>query len=313
MRAAAASTAQDVDLGPDAYPSALAVGDLDDDGRPDIATAESSWPDWGVRVRYNRTPLVSISAPALARDAFDVSYSVTGFFSAIRTLEIQLKRPDGVEYDWISRTFLSPPLFGTVSFRAWPEDGDVDYRLRAVVKGLDGKVLQTTPELVTHVTQPTTMRVDAPTFNEAAVVSTATTRRARITNTGAAPLTIRDVSVSDGVEFKLGGERCTAVVPARGSCELDIAFSPAGSGPRSGELVVQSNAGTQRIALAGTGAAAPGRPPEVVLPLPSPGPAPTPTPTPARPEPQLTFGYHPGPRPRGSSTSGSSASHRARP
>src|SRR5262249_40511581 len=97
---------QTVDLGPDAASySALAVGDLDDDGRPDIVSAEHAGS--GVRVHYNRTPLISISAPAISvgSGAFKVPYTVTGFLSTIRSITIEMKRPDPEARFWSGTTF----------------------------------------------------------------------------------------------------------------------------------------------------------------------------------------------------------------
>jgi hypothetical protein len=55
----------------------------------------------------------------------------------------------------VPRPIYPPSEASLVAFSAWPEDGDLVYRVRAVVAGRDGKVLQTTPEILTRVEPPT--------------------------------------------------------------------------------------------------------------------------------------------------------------
>jgi hypothetical protein len=139
-----------VSLGQDERSGDLAAGDIDGDGRPDLAVTESHWPDWTLRVERNRTSFVTLSPPAQTTGHIDVPYVLSAFAPLVGGLAIEVKRRDTAE--WSSRSIYAPAGFGTFRFDAWPEDGDADYRIRAVVRGQDyHRVLETTPEQVIKV------------------------------------------------------------------------------------------------------------------------------------------------------------------
>jgi hypothetical protein len=77
-----------------------------------------------------------------------------------------------------------------------------------------------------------------------------------MTNSGGGPLSITGIGVSgiNKTEFPLT-HNCPATLAAGASCTLTIYFKPAGTGTRSGEIVIFDNAGTgsQTVTLTGTG------------------------------------------------------------
>jgi hypothetical protein len=78
------------------------------------------------------------------------------------------------------------------------------------------------------------------------------TQSVTLRNVGGSPLTIASLRLSG--EFTVSNG-CPAVVPAGGSCRIDVGFVPTIPGPRTGRLDVLSNAsnGTKGVELGGTG------------------------------------------------------------
>ena len=74
---------------------------------------------------------------------------------------------------------------------------------------------------------------------------------------GTLPLTITNplITGTNAAEFTVVDNRCTAVVPIDGSCQIDVAFSAASGGAKTGNLTVTDNAPgtTHNVALTGTG------------------------------------------------------------
>jgi len=80
-----------------------------------------------------------------------------------------------------------------------------------------------------------------------------------LTNTGAAPVTVSGVALTNAIEFAIVSNSCGVVAPGS-SCTVSVTFTPAQAGARSGSLTVTSNgAGSpQSIALTGSGVATAG-------------------------------------------------------
>jgi hypothetical protein len=97
-------------------------------------------------------------------------------------------------------------------------------------------------------------------FGSQTVGATSASRRAIVTNIGAAPLTVSPIVVGGANVSDWTGltGTCTGTIPAGGTCSIDIAFRPGSSGARSGDLVLTTNASTSPdlIQLRGTGVAA---------------------------------------------------------
>jgi hypothetical protein len=76
-----------------------------------------------------------------------------------------------------------------------------------------------------------------------------------LSNSGTAPLTISGTSVAgpQGPEFFTTSSTCVAPVAPGGSCQVGVAFTPKGPGPRSATLTMTSNLGPLTTALSGTG------------------------------------------------------------
>ena len=73
-----------------------------------------------------------------------------------------------------------------------------------------------------------------------------------LTNSGTGPLTIENISVSQGF---LQTNNCSGFLEAGGSCSFDIQFVPTTAGSASGSLTMTGNdsAGTHTVALSGAG------------------------------------------------------------
>ena len=74
-----------------------------------------------------------------------------------------------------------------------------------------------------------------------------------ITNTGTAPLVVSSTAVTaGGSDFSVAGT-CTTTVMAGAICTLPVTFTPSHASSIDGQLTLITNAGTQVVALSGTG------------------------------------------------------------
>ncbi len=88
-------------------------------------------------------------------------------------------------------------------------------------------------------------------FGSVAVGSVSAAMSLTLTNTGNAPLTLENISVSN--EFSQTNN-CNGYVPAGDSCIISISFIPVSSGNKTGELAVTGTiAGRFKVALLGVG------------------------------------------------------------
>jgi hypothetical protein len=124
------------------------------------------------------------------------------------------------------------------------------------VSGTGTETLQTASAAITI--QPTfTPLPTALTFASQTVDTTSGTQSIAITNpdTSTLPLSILVTGVNSG-EFTQTNN-CPSFLPASGSCSVSVSFTPAGTGPRSAWLQIESTATAgQMISLKGVGAGA---------------------------------------------------------
>ena len=90
-------------------------------------------------------------------------------------------------------------------------------------------------------------------FGAAVVGQTTSAQTATVTNTGGGTLTVTGAAATGDFQVTNG---CTAGIGAGASCGVQVRFSPAATGARTGVLTITTNAGgPQTVALSGTGTA----------------------------------------------------------
>ncbi|MNR71349.1 IPT/TIG domain protein [compost metagenome] len=95
-------------------------------------------------------------------------------------------------------------------------------------------------------------------FGTAGIGQTTDAKTVSISNTGTAPLELRDVRLDSTTDFVLANNGCASSLPAGGSCSVSVSFAPSASGARMANLVVASNdpnTPTAAVRLYGTGQA----------------------------------------------------------
>jgi hypothetical protein len=125
------------------------------------------------------------------------------------------------------------------------------YVLRLLVN--DGAQDSLPDTVVVTVQPPPGVTVPSPlglTFPATPPGSRTTAQTVQITNTGGRPVNITSVDVSG--EFGLSSNTCATLSP-QAECTLEVYFAPGGSGPRTGEIVILSDASNTvaRVLLSG--------------------------------------------------------------
>jgi len=103
------------------------------------------------------------------------------------------------------------------------------------------------------------LSTDALAFGRQPINTSSATGTVTISNTGAAALTITDVSLDNTTDFAIVADGCHNVQLAAGaSCAIGVTFAPSATGPRGGGLSVKDTAdgAAQRVALSGVGTVA---------------------------------------------------------
>jgi molybdopterin biosynthesis enzyme MoaB len=94
------------------------------------------------------------------------------------------------------------------------------------------------------------------TFGVQTVGSTSSTQTVTIRNDGTAPLVINTLATTAG--FSIAADSCPrapSTIPVQGTCNVDVVFTPGGTGPAVGDLRVTYEPGGKVAAmrLEGTG------------------------------------------------------------
>ncbi len=93
-------------------------------------------------------------------------------------------------------------------------------------------------------------------FGQVQVGATSASMQVQAANSGGTTVAITSVTIT--APFKLATNACgTTSLSANTSCQLQVAFAPTQAGGATGTLTLVDGAGTQTVALSGTGAAAP--------------------------------------------------------
>jgi hypothetical protein len=98
------------------------------------------------------------------------------------------------------------------------------------------------------------------TFAGTVVGATSAPQTVTLSNTGNAPLTVTSATFSGpfALNTAVGSDTCSGKsIAAGGSCTVSVVFKPTATGAASGTLSFADNAGTQTVALSGSGAAQP--------------------------------------------------------
>lgn len=97
---------------------------------------------------------------------------------------------------------------------------------------------------------PTTL-----TFGNTGVGIASAPQTVTLTNNGGSPLALSSVTLSGEIGLTVASNACaaTTVLAPSGACVLQVAFVPQQAGLRTGQLVINSDAGTKAIAFTGTG------------------------------------------------------------
>ncbi len=155
------------------------------------------------------------------------------------------------------------PVAGTceVWYTFWPTSAGTKSAQVDVVSDAEGS-----PHIVPISATGTVPEVAADptvTFADQEVGSTSSAKTITVSNTGGAPLEVFDTSLSgtDSNSFAITSQTCTAAtVPAGGTCEVNLTFTPSTAGPKSADLTVVSDAANSpnlSIAVQGAGISSP--------------------------------------------------------
>jgi hypothetical protein len=90
------------------------------------------------------------------------------------------------------------------------------------------------------------------TFSKQLLQTTSAAKNVTLTNTGGSALSIFSISAS--AEYS-ETNTCGSSVAAGASCTISVKFTPTATGKQTGTLTIVDNAGTQTVALSGTGTA----------------------------------------------------------
>lgn len=93
------------------------------------------------------------------------------------------------------------------------------------------------------------------TFRTQVVGTTSAAKTVTLTNLASSTLTIASITSTDTAEFPLATNTCGTSVPAGGSCDIGVTFSPTASGTRTAKIkIADSELGSpQTITVTGTG------------------------------------------------------------
>lgn len=250
--------------GPEPY--SVAIGDLDGDGRPDLAVANPPADTASVLLADPGTPGGFL--PKSAQTTGDVPFAVAigdldldgrpdlatanAAANSVSVLSADPADPDGfaAKADRVVGTFPSAVAAGDL-------DGDAKPDLAVTLAGAAAVTVlrNATPSPATAVPSPAAL-----TFGSVAVGSASPATRVTITNGGEADLTLPAGAVTlagtDAGRFAVTGDTCSgSAVPGGGTCTIDVTFAPAAAGGASATLRIASDAAASplQVPLSGTG------------------------------------------------------------
>jgi hypothetical protein len=267
-------------------PRSVAIGDLDEKGRPDIVVAnDSSTGVNGLSVLLNTTG-VGASTPTLSGPT---NFTTAGFPQAVRigdlngddkldltTVNDSVPGTNGASVllnktasGAATPTFVGPANFttGVESFGAAIADLNADSKLDVASTNFNGgpaagaSVLRNTSQ-ATSVLSPAGPMA----FGTQPLATIGAQQTLTVINTGDYPLhvTSAKTTAGDRNDFIISGDTCDgATVQSAGfgpsNCALDIRFAPTATGGRSATLTIDTDAPgiPQTVTLTGTGGALP--------------------------------------------------------
>ncbi|HTR74647.1 MAG TPA: choice-of-anchor D domain-containing protein [Solirubrobacterales bacterium] len=265
---------------PHFFDSAIAVGDFNGDGSPDIAIASDANTNGGpltqgVAVMIN-SPELSVSPTSL--DFGEVEIGQT----EVRKVTLTgLGGPDaevsGLEFSGSPGnpfSVVDPTACATV---AYEEECEVEVEYAPTTREASNETLfvkaDTGPggsdgltpiSLTGQGTGPSVLFIGAgQEFGSAVIGGTPVTRSVTIQSTGNAPLTVTEISLSSESDFKLAGQSaCMESIPPTKTCSFNVSFNPTtgAPGPRSAALTIRTSGGGETASLLGTAEAPPSTP-----------------------------------------------------
>lgn len=240
-------------------PQAIAIADLDGDGKDDLLAAarfgEKIYPIMQTNGVFTRRTAVAATGEELyALIADDIDGD---------------GRPDATTIDYNAGKLNFRRGLGGGAFGA-PQTVDVGglpHALQAADMNGDGKLdlvigdQERRVQVVLNTSVPVIgSDTSALTFGDQPQSTISLARTVEIRNTGSAPLKVGAARVTGAQadEFLLGSSDCDTAVPADGSCRISVRFVPSTTGAIGATLSVASNGGAPlSIALSGIGTALP--------------------------------------------------------
>src|SRR5581483_3128009 len=115
---------------------------------------------------------------------------------------------------------------------------------------------QTSPQTVSLTgsgVAPVTLSATSLSFSTTVVGNTSSSRSVTLTNHQTVPLNFKSIAASAG--FAVATNTCGSSIGAGASCVVGVTFSPTAVGSATGSVAFVDDAGTQSVALSGTGSA----------------------------------------------------------
>jgi uncharacterized repeat protein (TIGR01451 family) len=258
------------------FNSAVAVGDFNGDGYPDVAIASNANTNGGpltqgVAVMMN-SAAVTVSTQKIEFGTVETGHTaIEGVnltsLGAVPTVvsDIELSGAAGSPFALGDPTACetgSLPEGGEceieVEFTPTAEAESTDMLKFTTDTGTNGApVVHEVPLSGEGVAPAATLSPASQDFGSVQVGAAPVTKTFTIRSTGSAPLSISSVSLSSEADFTLGSPTsCVKSINRGRSCEVSVTFSPTGAaGARTATLTFATNAGNQTAQLSGTATA----------------------------------------------------------